>query len=112
MNKLITLLAFCLGCSSLSFVGCSTLSNLFGPEQVEMGAVEYRNPPAPEGVIRYCWEEPMVDYQRVEPGLDNEGRWYRPAHIAVREVKMGRWRPCKSVDSDTYSSHKDKQDGR
>lgn len=48
----------------------------------------------PEGVVRYCWEEPMVRYEKQGPGLDTQGHWYHPAYVAVREVRMGKWRPC------------------
>ena len=54
-------------------------------------------PPPPPGTVRYCWEEPKVDYEHVPPGLEPEGKWYRPAHLEVREVKMGRWVPCSSL---------------
>lgn len=48
----------------------------------------------PNGVLRYCWEEPIVKAEHVGPGLDLDGHWYRPDHTQVREVRMGRWRPC------------------
>ena len=48
----------------------------------------------PPGVVRYCWEEPMVDIRDTGPGLDEEGHWYRPYHKEVREARQGRWRPC------------------
>lgn len=58
------------------------------------------NPAAvPEGTVRYCWEEPMVDYQKIDAGLDIDGHYYYPGHTAVREVRMGRWRPCKKQRS-------------
>ena len=56
--------------------------------------------PVPEGVVRYCWEEPMVDIQKYNPGLDSDGAWYHPAYHAVREVRQGRWRPCEAVESE------------
>lgn len=49
---------------------------------------------APSGVVRYCWEEPIVDYQSQGPGLRDEGRWYYPSAVVVRQVRAGRWRPC------------------
>lgn len=54
----------------------------------------------PPGAVRYCWEEPMVQVYNEGPGLDSDGRWYKPAHVAVREVKQGRWRPCKQMASE------------
>jgi hypothetical protein len=50
--------------------------------------------PVPEGVVRQCWEQPKVSYEKMGPGLDSEGNWYHPAYTAVREVKMGRCVPC------------------
>ncbi len=49
----------------------------------------------PPGVVEYVWEEPMVDVVDVPPGLDPEGRYYRPGHQAVVEVRQGRWRHYK-----------------
>ncbi|MBP9839213.1 MAG: hypothetical protein KBC84_10955 [Proteobacteria bacterium] len=54
----------------------------------------------PAGVVRYCWEEPMVEYQPNGPGVDEEGKWYHPSYLAVREVRQGRWRPCEKVPSE------------
>ena len=49
---------------------------------------------APPGVVRYCWEEPMVEFEPNGPGVDVDGHWYHPFYLAVREVRSGRWRPC------------------
>ncbi len=54
----------------------------------------------PPGVVRYCWEEPMVQLEKNGPGLDVEGKWYHPSYIAVREVRNGKWRPCTPVPSE------------
>jgi len=51
--------------------------------------------PAPEGTVRYCWEEPKVVRQKEGPGVNTEGTWYKPSHYAVREAKMARWVPCR-----------------
>ena len=59
-----------------------------------------RAAPIPPGAVRFCWEEPMVQYEPNGPGLDVEGRWYSPSYIAVRQVKEGRWRPCQPVLSE------------
>lgn len=56
--------------------------------------------PVPPGVARYCWEEPMVKLEQNGPGLDSEGKWYHPSYTAVREVRMGKWRPCERVVSE------------
>lgn len=54
---------------------------------------------APSGIVRYCWEEPMVKYEHNRPGVNSENTWYQPAHVAVREVRSGRWRPCEKISS-------------
>ena len=68
-----------------------------------------RAAPVPPGVIRYCWEEPMVDLEPNGPGLDDEARWYHPSYFAVREVREGKWRPCRAVPSEVKggSDHSD-----
>jgi len=43
------------------------------------------------GVVPYVWEEPMIDVIDVPPGLDPEGRYYRPAHQEIVEIRQGRW---------------------
>lgn len=60
----------------------------------------------PPGVVRYCWEEPMVQLEQNGPGLDSDERYYRPVYVAVREVKQGRWRPCRSVPSEVKGETK------
>lgn len=59
-----------------------------------------RPAPIPPGVMRYCWEEPMVQFEPNGPGLNSEGTWYHPSYIAVRKVKQGRWRPCREMPSE------------
>jgi hypothetical protein len=56
--------------------------------------------PIPPGVVRYCWEEPIVEFQENGPGLDTEKKWYVPSYVAVRMVKQGKWRPCRNVPSE------------
>lgn len=63
----------------------------------------------PPGVVRYCWEEPMVQIQNVGPGLDADERWYEPAYVAVREVKQGRWRPCRQMASEIKGDTKNER---
>lgn len=60
----------------------------------------------PPGAVRYCWEEPMVQLEQNGPGLDSDERYYRPAYVAVREVKQGRWRPCRNVPSEVKGETK------
>ena len=48
----------------------------------------------PEGTEEVCWEEPKVIQEKNGPGVDPEGHWYHAPHTAIREVKMGRWKPC------------------
>jgi len=81
-------------------VGCSKEPPL-EPEVIVIKKTEVRGTPAPvpEGVVRYCWEEPMVSVENRKPGLDRKAQWYRPAHIAVRKVREGRWRPCQPAVS-------------
>jgi len=55
----------------------------------------------PKGVVRYCWEEPMVAYEHNGPGLNSEGTFYSPAYSAMRQVRGGKWRPCDTVDAVT-----------
>jgi hypothetical protein len=50
-----------------------------------------------EGTEDYCWDEPKVKEEKNGPGVDQEGHWYHAPHVAVREVKMGRWKPCGDV---------------
>ena len=54
----------------------------------------------PSGTVRYCWEEPIVDFEANGPGVDIEGHFYHPSYLAVREVRQGRWRPCRPVPSE------------
>ena len=52
------------------------------------------NPPVPDGVQRYCWEEPVVEVQQQGPGVNSAGTSYYPSSVVARQVKKGRWRPC------------------
>ena len=81
-------------------MGCSKEPPL-EPEVIVIKKTEVRSipAPAPEGVVRYCWEEPMVSVENRKSGLDSKAQWYRPAHIAVRKVREGRWRPCQAAVS-------------
>jgi hypothetical protein len=63
----------------------------------------------PPGVVRYCWEEPMVELEPNGPGVDTDGRWYHASYVAVREVKQGRWRPCRPVASEIKGETKNER---
>ena len=80
----------------LLIVGCSSRNEL---EQHRMVHYTYEGDEAlpPEGVIRYCWEEPIVQVVKNTPGVDASGNWYVPAHESVELVRSGRWRPCKAA---------------
>jgi hypothetical protein len=53
----------------------------------------------PQGVVRYCWEEPMVAREHNGPGLNTEGTFYSPAYTALRQVRGGKWRPCDELEA-------------
>ena len=79
----------------IGLVALSGCVNKAEPPVIKRYVVVGEEPTPPEGVVRYCWEEPIVKREKQGPGLDTEGKWYKPAHVAVREVRMGKWRPCK-----------------
>lgn len=91
--------------------GCSTTTP--EPEPVVIAQTPTINSPEirvekrpslqlPEGVVRYCWEEPIVKIERQNPGITQTGHWYKPAHVSVREIRSGKWRPCKVTSSQAY----------
>ncbi len=86
-------------------VGCSFNDPSSSELVVKEMEVLHKVPP---GVVRYCWEEPVVDYERVNPGLGEDGKWYYPAYLAVKEVRAGRWVPCRDIKSRTYGRYDDK----
>lgn len=97
MKKLLIIFCFLV-------VGCSSNEGRIRPET---RYVVYDKPATvPPGVVRYCWEEPMVQLEQNGPGLDSDERYYRPAYVAVREVKQGRWRPCRNVPSEVKGETK------
>ena len=67
---------------------------------IEPQIVSERAATIPPGVVRYCWEEPIVALEQNGPGLDADGHWYHPHYTAVREVRQGRWRPCRTPKSE------------
>jgi len=72
--------------------------------------IAYEEPArVPAGVIRYCWEEPMVQLEPNGPGLDDEEHWYHPSYLAVREVRQGKWRPCRQVPSEVKGETKNER---
>lgn len=73
--------------------GCSILRVGSGRGDVELnGPVVDASSANSQGVVQMVWEEPMVDVIDQPPGLDPEGRYYRPAHQAVVEIRQGRWK--------------------
>lgn len=73
----------------LAFAGCPR-----PPAASEQPVVISRPAEPPQGVVRYCWQEPKVVYEQNGPGLDPEKKYYHPSYRAVREARMGRWVPC------------------
>ncbi len=99
--------ALCLVSGSF-FSGCSTTPP--GHVQPETRYISVERPAkVPPGVLRYCWEEPIVAYQQQGPGLDIEGRWYSPSYVAVKEVRQGRWRPCQPLASEVKGETKNER---
>ena len=93
-------LAFLSGCSSAPY----------GQVTPETRYISVERPAAvPPGVQRYCWEEPIVAYEPEGPGLDIEGRWYSPSYVAVKEVRQGRWRPCRPMPSEVKGETKNER---
>lgn len=88
----VSAIALCLLCG----VGCS--NRRIEPETRYVAIEQKARIPA--GVVRYCWEEPMVQLEPNGPGLDETQEWYHPSYLAVREAREGRWRPCKQVPSE------------
>jgi hypothetical protein len=83
----------------LNSLGCSSqqAARPFEVNQVIVSKPAY----IPPGVVQYCWEEPMVKFEHNGPGLNDAEHWYHPAHVAIREVRMGKWRPCEPYLSET-----------
>ena len=53
--------------------------------------------PVPAGTVQYCWEEPLVEEVKQNPGIDASGNWYHPGYTIVQETRSGKWRPCAPV---------------
>ena len=88
----------CLVAGLCLVTSCTTKKVELPVEPVEY--IEARVPNEPEGIVRYCWEEPIAVYQEQGPGLDPDGTWYHPSYTAVRKARQGRWRPCQEVVSE------------
>lgn len=84
-------------CPIVFIVGCTPKGQVT-PQTSQI--VVDRSATVPSGTVRYCWEEPMVQYEPNGPGVDTDGRWYHPSYLAVRQVRQGRWRPCRPVPSE------------
>lgn len=91
-----------LGIAAIS-AGCSQSKKASPQNEV---IILTKDAPVPPGVAQYCWEEPMVKLEQNGPGLDSEGKWYHPSYTAVREVRMGKWRPCERVVSEVEGGTK------
>lgn len=82
----------------VSLIGCARKGMIVPETQLIAGNKEIA--PVPLGVERFCWEEPLVQFEQNGPGLDVDGNWYHPSYVAVREVRQGRWRPCNVVPNE------------
>lgn len=96
-----------IGASAAVMSGCTKAERPIEP-QTQYVSIE-RPARIPPGVVRYCWEEPMVEFEPNGPGLDVEGKWYHPSYAAVREVRQGRWRPCREVPSEVKGETKNER---
>jgi hypothetical protein len=101
-------LSLILGASAV-LSGCAAKEEPAPPVSVTRYVAIDQPAPVPPGVVRYCWEEPIVQFERNGPGLDVEGTWYHPFYIAVREVRQGRWRPCEPVKSEVKGETKNER---
>ena len=90
---------------SLLLFSCSSSSKTVVVPQTKH-IVQQKAAVIPPGAVRYCWEEPMVEFEQNSPGLDSDGRFYRPAYTAIREVKQGRSRPCRVAKSEVKGETK------
>ena len=91
----------------LFFAACGSQ---YGEVRPETRYISVERPaPVPPGVVRYCWEEPIVAFEQRGPGVDVDGRWYNPAYVAVREVRQGRWRPCRPMLSEVKGETKNER---
>lgn len=91
LKRSVILLLICFG---LSLVGCGRY--VAGGELGSSQEVKVIPARVPSGVMRYCWEEPVVDEEQHDAGLDARGIYWSPSYVAIREVRQGRWRPCKA----------------
>ncbi len=81
-----------------------------GEEDVQTIYVGYNDKaPVPPGVLRYCWEEPVVEFQDNGPGLNSDKTYYQPEFVAIRMVKQGRWRPCTTQASEIRGETKNER---
>lgn len=99
---------------SLLFCGlssaCATKSIVAGEENVQTVYVGYNSEaPVPPGVARYCWEEPVVEFQDNGPGLNGDKTYYQPSFVAIRMAKQGRWRPCRTQASEIRGETKNER---
>jgi len=89
---------------------CSNNSMVSSEENVQTVYVGYNDQaPIPPGVLRFCWEEPVVEYQDNGPGLNGDKTYYQPSHVAIRMVKQGRYRPCRAQASEIRGETKNER---
>ena len=107
--KVIKYIVVCFLISCLSSA-CFNRSMVGGEENVQTVYVGYNDQaPVPPGVLRYCWEEPVVEFQDNGPGLNGDKTYYQPSHVAIRMVKQGRWRPCRAQPSEIRGETKNER---
>ncbi|MDR2338334.1 MAG: hypothetical protein LBE20_06820 [Deltaproteobacteria bacterium] len=95
----------CISAALLGGIACSSDTQSTIPKVSMYIGTEDIEPNPPEGVVQYCWEEPLVIEQKVNAGVNTDGRWYLPAHKSINEVRMGRWRPCREMRSKAYGEN-------
>jgi hypothetical protein len=96
----------CISAVLFGGLACSSNETTVSKPNVPMYiGIEEVEPNPPEGVVKYCWEEPLVIEQKVNAGVNTDGKWYLPAHNSVNEVRMGRWRPCREMRSKAYGEN-------
>jgi len=110
MVSLIKKMIFVGGLLTLMSLSACTKSHFYDNSEPQTVYVGHDGAtPIPPGVARYCWEEPVVEFQENGPGLDADKQWYVPSSVAVRMVKQGRWRPCRPVLSEVKGETKNER---
>ena len=92
---------------SFTAMACSNREGMITPQTHNV--VIERSAKVPPGIDKYCWEEPIVEFEPIGPGLDVEGKWYYPSYLAVREVRQAKWRPCRPVPDEVKGETKNER---